>query len=396
MLKVEDKVRVEIHGVINEESHSILTMLYYPLIKDRAYILYQLLIALSTKRSKFENHLILHELSGFSMEVIEQERKTLEKYQLLKTYYDPQKKQYLYAIIPPKSGSDFLEHEVFGRLYLNRLGEQVVKFQKINFLANTVDKTRFNDISECISDVLKDDWNEAFEKTYLEVKNEIQNSKQKQTIAFNYDELLKDLSDIIWPRKNRSEKQLEEIGQIATVYGISPKQMKILISRSVDKRKNSKTYGKLDIKALREKAASSKAKFETEEVNIYKWPPIRFLQNKQNGVPVSKHDAETIRILLEEYRLIPEVCNVLIEYVLNTSEQKFIRNYVESIASSWVRAKIDTYEKALVRIHGSEKKKSSTTESKKVEKDTVMSEEERSKLLEEINAMKGKLSDGEV
>ncbi|MDQ0362774.1 DnaD domain protein [Breznakia pachnodae] len=390
MLKQEDKLTIEIHGVINEESHAVLSMLYYPLIKEKAFLLYHLLVSLCENKMTFENHRIIHAISGFSMEVIEEERKRLEKYQLLKTYYDSKKNQYLYAIIPPKSGTDFLEHEVFGRLYLNNMGEQVVKFQKLNFLPQIVDKDQYKDISECISDVLRDDWNESFEETYQQVKKDIKNSKQEFASVFNYDEFLNGLSDIVWPKKSRSKKAMEEIGKIATVYGISPKQMKVLVAKSCSPKDKM-----LDLALLREKAAASRAKFETDEVNIYKWPPVRFMQNKQNGAPVSKADAETIRVLLEDYKLNPEVCNVLIEYVLNTSEQKFVRNYVESIAGSWVRAKVDTYEKAVERIHRPTSKTGSKI--KKVEvKEEGMSEEERQKILDEINAMKGQMGNGKV
>lgn len=382
MLKCEDKVKLEMPSVVNEISQTVLTMLYYPLIKHRAYVLYQILISLSMSHSKFENHRIIQELSGFSIEVIEQERKVLEKYQLLKTYYDANKKQYLYVILSPKSGSSFLEHEVFGRMYLNMMGEQVVRFQKKVFLKEMVDKNNYLDISESIHDVLKDDWNEAYEQTYLEVKQEIKKQKESE-IVFNYDEFLKDLSDLIWPKKKRSQKQLEEIGRIATVYGISPKRMRILVSNAIEN-------GTLNMKKLKERSAISKAKFETDEVNIYKWPPIRFLQNKQHGIPVSKADGETIRILLEEYRLIPEVCNVLIDYVLQNNDQKFVRNYVEAIAASWVRAQIDTYEKAVERIHKPNNLKDTSSKVALDKKEASMSDEERKRLLDEIKQMRGK------
>ena len=385
MLKKEDKLIIEMHGVINEESHASLSMLYYPLIKEKAFVLYHLLVSLCENKMTFENHRIVQAISGFSMEVIEMERKQLEKYQLLKTYYDSKKNEYLYAIIPPKSGTDFLEHEVFGRLYLNMVGEQVVKFQKLNFLPQIVNKEKYKNISDCISDVLRDDWNESFEETYQQIKKDIKNSKQEFASVFNYDEFLNGLSDIVWPKKNRSKKAMEEIGKIATIYGISPKQMKVLVAKAFSQKEKH-----LNLSLLREKAASSRAKFETDEVNIYKWPPVRFMQNKQNGVPISKSDAQTIRILLEDYKLNPEVCNVLIEYVLNTSEQKFVRNYVESIAGSWVRANIDTYEKAVERIHKPTSKISNKKDKKEVKDDSI-SDEEYEKMLEEIDIMKGKL-----
>lgn len=390
MLKQEAKLTIEVYGVINEQSHSVLTLLYYPLLGEKAFVLYHLFVSLCERKATFENHRILHEVSGFSMEVIERERKRLEKYQLLKTYYDGQKEQYFYVVMPPKQGTAFLEHEVFGRLYLNRLGEQVVTFQKRNFLPKAVDKKQYQDISECIKDALQDDWSDAFEETYQQVKRDIKKSKQDVSTVFNYDEFQQGLSNLVWPKQNRTEKAMEEIGSIATVYGISPKQMKVLVGKAYNQK-----AGYLDLAQLRKKAAASRAKFETTEVNIYKWPPVRFLQNKQQGVPVAKADIETIRLLLEEYKLNPEVCNVLIEYVLHENDHKFIRNYVESIAASWVRADVDTYEKAVERIRRPKGKASSKIKAVEAKVDTL-SDDEYEKMLEEIQQMKGAMNNGKV
>ena len=52
----------------------------------------------------------------------------------------------------------------------------------------------------------------------------------------------------------------------------------------------------------------------------------------------------------------PEVVNVLIEYVLETTNQRFTRNYVEKVAGVWVRLGIDTKEKALAQIEEEKQK----------------------------------------
>ena len=46
-----------------------------------------------------------------------------------------------------------------------------------------------------------------------------------------------------------------------------------------------------------------------------------------------------------DYRLPAEVINVLIDYALKATDQKFSRSFVEKVASSWARLKIDTKEK---------------------------------------------------
>ena len=53
----------------------------------------------------------------------------------------------------------------------------------------------------------------------------------------------------------------------------------------------------------------------------------------------------------------PEVVNVLIEYVLSKTNQRFTKSYVETVASAWIRLKIDTKEKALDLISEESKEK---------------------------------------
>ena len=84
--------------------------------------------------------------------------------------------------------------------------------------------------------------------------------------------------------------------------------------------------------------------------NPYALPPVRFLQSKQHGIEVSRSDAYLIETLITDFKMKPEVVNVLIEYVLEKTNQRFSKSYVEKIASVWVRLNIDTSEKALAHI----------------------------------------------
>ena len=78
-----------------------------------------------------------------------------------------------------------------------------------------------------------------------------------------------------------------------------------------------------------------------------------FLQNKQNGLPVTTVDAKLLDYLSLQLQMKHEVINVLIEYVLNINQNKLPRNYVEKIAGEWIRENIDTKEKALAKTESS-------------------------------------------
>ncbi len=128
-----EKCKIEIIGEMTQERLASLTMLYYPLIGIDAFVLYQTFLAIGTRNQKIRNHLLIEKISGLSSEVIVKSRNILEQYLLVKTFYNCIENSYIYQIYMPKLGSEFLRHEVFGRLYLKSMGKQVYEFTKLGF-----------------------------------------------------------------------------------------------------------------------------------------------------------------------------------------------------------------------------------------------------------------------
>ena len=83
----------------------------------------------------------------------------------------------------------------------------------------------------------------------------------------------------------------------------------------------------------------------------YQMSPVKFLQNKQNGIPVVKSDQALIERLCTEFQFPVEVVNTLMEYTLQQTHQQFSRNYVEKVAASWVRLHVDSRNRALEIIN---------------------------------------------
>lgn len=387
MLQIKDHLEIISNGSLTQHDEMTITLLYLPVIKEQAYILYKLFFSLNESNAKFDNHLIISKLSGMSIETIENSRKTLEKFGLIKTYFNKSENKYLIVLFPPKEGRKFLKHDVYGRVYLNEMGEDVLKFQNNIFNKQIIKKSDYLDITCPMTNILQDNWTDDYESLYAKIKNEINASDKEKEINFNYDIFL-DGYDIIWPKTKRTKKQLNQIGEIATLYGISEKAMRRLVNRSL----NPKNYV-LDFEKLTGLAISSKAKYEPNTDNVYKWPPRRFLEHKQNGTPISKMDLDIIEMLLNDYRFNSEVCNVLLDYILERSNQKLIKKFVENVAASWSRAKIDTYDKAVKWVEddkGIIKAESAWKSDKNMKKDAnvvnekKLSEEERQQIISRI------------
>lgn len=275
------------------------------------------------------------------MELIESSRILLEQYLLMKTYYDGSKNEYLYVLYPPKSGGDFLSHDVFGRLYLQKMGKQVYEYMKRNFAPKAEAKSAYQDITVNMRNLLGN-WQEQEEQLFDSLRPEMETFQT----TFRFDVFLNGLSGVVFPQTLRTKENLRFIAEKAELYGIDEKEMQKLVGKSINLKNNT-----LDQKKLVQLMQRSHEAFTKVIEDPYQLPPVRFLQSKQQGIPVSKADQNLIdHVLYEMYQLKPEVINVLIEYVLERCNQVLRKSYVEKVAATWVRLGVDTKDKALQMI----------------------------------------------
>ena len=346
-MKKEDKCRIEVQGEMTAERYASLHMLYTPLIGADAAALYHTLVSIGTRHQKIRNHILIQTISRLSMEHMEKSRHVLEQYLLVKTFYDAAKNSYLYQVCMPKDGNEFLRHEVFGRLYLKEMGKDVYEFNKLCFAKPYEDKTAYQEITIPFVNILKEDWQDSQEEAFRKLKPQQDVLHQNDIpLSFNYDRFLTGLPQMVFPSTARNEKNLRIIGELATIHGIDEITMRKLVSQSMNLKTN-----ELNVEQLKKKVRNSKSDYKPEEAkDPYRLPPVRFLQNLQHGVEVSRSDKYLIEALISDFKMKPEVVNVLIEYVLKMKNQQFPKAYVEKVASTWVRLEIDTSEKALAQI----------------------------------------------
>ena len=77
---------------------------------------------------------------------------------------------------------------------------------------------------------------------------------------------------------------------------------------------------------------------------------------KNKGIKPTSRDLKLLEYLAVELKMKPAVINVLIDYVLRINDNKLNKNYVEAIASGWIRSGIETAEKAMERAEKEHKK----------------------------------------
>ena len=343
MIKKESGIILEMSKELNEGAYATLTTCYLPLMGEKAYIFYMTLLSIKKQNFTLNNHLLIHKITNLSYEAMDAARKKCEEFLLLKTYYKEENDTYLYVIESPLKATRFLSHEVFGRLFINKMGQEASTFYKQQLNHKRMPKTGYKEISSTLADTLRNNWNPEEEKQFQDVKDSMNEIRyEHMNIIFDESLFLEGLSEMVLPKKERTSVNLRLIAETATIYGINEKMMKRLVARGMDV-----TTKKFDIKRLRNACMNSKAKYVSDTKDPYKLPSRRFLEYKQNGVPLNSADMRLVEKLLVEYGLQSEVVNVLLETCINKDKNKaIVASRVERMASGWQRLKIDTFEKA--------------------------------------------------
>lgn len=318
---------------LSVEQRQSLHLLYGPLMGKSSICLYEFLGSIQNSVELEDVYLLLN----INASQFDKARNYLEQYHLIETYvHEDDMLILLYAPLLPDK---FLCHDTYSRLYLTSVGSKC--FDKIKAMLHK-DKTIssvYTKVESPLDVSILDSWNESKEIAYEKVKPTI-----KQKYDFDFATLFKGM-DRVFPVRYRTNENLDRIAQMAQIYGIDAKDMRRYVQRSI----NPSTHV-FDLDKLKEMVMRNRKVMETSK-NPYQMPPVKFLQNKQNGIPVVKSDQALIERLCTQFQLSVEVVNTLIEYTLQQTHQQFSRNYVEKVAASWVRLGVDSRKKALEIIN---------------------------------------------
>ncbi|MDO4521455.1 MAG: DnaD domain protein, partial [Erysipelotrichaceae bacterium] len=161
------------------------------------------------------------------------------------------------------------------------------------------------------------------------------------TINFDYERFIASTSALVYPVELRTQENLATIGKLATIYGLSANQMRILVSKCVNLKTMEFNSDKLRILASRTEGTQKASS------DVYSLSPVSFLQAKQNGAEVTMTDKRMIEHLSMDMHFSNEVINVMLEYILSVSANRLNPRFVDMVAGEWARDGIETKEQAL-------------------------------------------------
>lgn len=320
---------------LSSEQRQSLNLLYGPLVGKNSICLYEFLGSIQNLVELEDVYLLLN-MNASQFDIA---RNRLEQYHLIETYvHEGDMLILLYAPLLPDS---FLYHETYSRLYLASVGAKCFDKVKAMLYKDKTVSSSYTKVESPLDVSILDSWNESKEIAFEKVKPTI-----KQKYDFDFATLFKGM-DRIFPVRLRTSKNLDRIAEMAKIYGIDAKDMRKYVQRST----NPSTHV-FDLEKLKDMVLRNRKVMEVSK-DPYKMSPVKFLQNKQNGIPVVKSDQALIERLCKEFQFPIEVVNTLIEYTLQQTNQQFSRNYVEKVAASWVRLGVDSRKKALDIINQS-------------------------------------------
>lgn len=356
--------------IITENDKKLVTTLYQPIIGNTAVSLYFTLIDDLLKReilSDEETHHHLMSTMQIKLENLVIAREKLEAVGLLKTYVKKADvNNYVYVLYSPMSASEFLNHPILNVVLYNNIGKK--EYDKIiNYYK--VPKISLKDYEDITAN-----FNSVFSSVRGNIFNENDNIIDKNHRDITLDKKV-DFNLLISsiPKNMINEKCFNGdtknlIESLSYIYTIDDLNMQMLVRNSINEK------GMIDKNELRincrnfyqyEENGSLPTLVYTKQPNYLKTPrgdnsnrakmiytfenttPFDYLNSKyKNGEP-SLRELKIIEDLMINYKLKPGVVNVLISYVLKVNNQKFTKNYVDTIAAQWSRLNIETVEDAM-------------------------------------------------
>ncbi len=350
-LKAKDTYRIQVQDFLSPLLNSSLLSLYQPIIGPYATLLYLTLINEGIHQRSLENHGRLCEILNVNIVDLYKARCKLEEFNLINSYVktSDDRCSYIYNINYPLSPDSFFKNELFIKLLIRSIGTKQFELTASKLINNKANLEDYKNISS----KMRDDEIATLKLDEIKI-NKVRPKYSfinQDNIKFDYDRFFKKISALVFPIELRTETNLKIIGEIACLNGISVDEMIILVGNSIDFQKK-----EFNIEYLKKAAAKiSNGKLNTKD--IYQSSPIAFLQAKQNGVEIASSDRMILESLAYKHGLSNEVINTLIEYVLKINQNRLIYNFVDKIASEWIRDGVKTREEALKACNKDNNKK---------------------------------------
>ncbi len=364
-----DKFMVINKTIFNEHDRKILMRLYQPIIGSDAVSLYfnlwSELDKMEFSSEEYTHHYLMN-LLGFSIDSYILAKAKLEAVGLMRTYVKEDSINfYIYELYSPLYPNDFFSNPILSTLLLSNIGKREFDIVVNSFKIPSVSLKDYKEVTSSFSDVFMVS-NTPNDYSTLDLRCRNSNNLAFD-IGFSLEECLASIPSEMLNIRSVNKSVRELLLKLAFIYDFNLETMSNLIKdslnekNSIDKekiRENARKYytfqnsGKLPniiFKCQPEylrKPMGDNSKLAQIIYMFETTSPYNFLASKINAKP-SRNDLKVLDHLAIDINLTPGVINVLLDFVLKTSNNKLNMNYIDAIASQWKRSKITTVEDAI-------------------------------------------------
>lgn len=357
--------------VLNDQDRNILIKLYQPIVGGTAINLYLSLwssLDLLELFSKEKTHHSLMSNMGIRLSDIKIAREKLEAIGLIQTYFkDGSINNYIYELYSPLSASEYFSNPILATTLYNHVGEEEYKKLVEYFKMPRFNLREYENISKNMSEVFQSFPSDHLLHLETDMRGK-QKIKNKLVSNIDLDSVLGLIPDGIIKVKSITREVRTLIDNLSFIYNLDEDALLNLIRSSltdkgtIDRDKiriQARSYytfehsGKLPSIVYKNQPdylraplgdVSPKAKmiYQFEQTT-----PYDFLCGKNKGIAPTKNEKLVLEYLLIDLGMMPGVVNVLVDYVLRINNNKLTKNFVEAIATQWVRSDIKTVTEAM-------------------------------------------------
>lgn len=357
--------------VLNDHDRNLLVNLYQPIIGSTSVSLYYTFWSYLDKLELISNEWTHHHLMNslrIKLEDIIEARERLEALGLLKSYVKKgNMNSFVYELYSPVDAKEFFNNPVLSMALYSNIGEAEFEKVKSYFKLPKINLKEYEDITVKFNEIYDSSDINNYETLLDEFKH---STKNKLDIISKIDinNVISLIPDEMLNIRSITNSTRDLLHKISFIYNFSEDIMLEILKNSIDSKKS------IDKTLLRENAHKyyqfenngatpnliykSQPEYLRKNVSssskrakiIYQFEtttPYDFIASKHNGGRPTKQELSIIEYLLIDLKLNPGVVNVIIDYVLKTSDNKLVRNYVEMVAGLFSRSKVETVEDAM-------------------------------------------------
>lgn len=364
-----DHFEISLPHFLSTDERQLLTLFYQPLTGPEPISLYLTLWAEGEDlHNNAMTHYYLMNVLNMSIGKIFEARIALEAIGLLRTWRKDEEdsRRFIYELIRPLDANAFFQDPLLSMFLFSKIGEQAYRKLRRRFI-KSINKDAFKEVSRSFMDVYKPVHTNV-PKDFIDTGANI----SKHDYPFYYEQfdfnlLMSGLSEHLIPSNSITTEVKEVIAKLSFLYHLSPLDMQKVIILALDDsmqiskerlKKAAADYYKLtvskDAPKLEKTFVQSEQKIpekisKEQELQIYleTTPPLQVLRDINNGKEPLPASVQLAEDLIVQHGMPIGVVNVLLEYVMLTTDMKLPRKYVERIADHWMRKNLKTAKEAM-------------------------------------------------